>query len=206
MENMLLKYDEAHRTSYLCTMATLAMADGEVDQEESDLLKQMCTASELSAASVEKVVKAMNSPEEVDLATEMQNLKDTELRFYLATDMLMLVNADGEITEDEQKQIAILQARLNLSEDQFATLGKYVDAVQTYKQEGVSEDFLEKVGLADDFQKYGIPVDAFSTGKTVGEVVSKIAVGALEKKLEGTKAGAILSVAKDIGLFNGLGK
>ncbi|WP_157638181.1 TerB family tellurite resistance protein [Flexithrix dorotheae] len=204
MNNILLNFGKQERVSYLVALSTLAMADGEVEEGEVKLIQTMCENSELDGKETGVVMAAVYAPDNVDLVSHLDNLTSSDLRFSLMTDILLLVNADGELEEEEIAQVAQLKLRLNISNEQYATLGQYVNALQTFKNKGALDgQFLKEVGLESVFQKHGIPIAAFEAGNTVGQVLTNVALGVVEKQLEGTKAGAILGVAKELGLFSG---
>jgi hypothetical protein len=49
-------------------------------------------------------------------------------------------------------------------------------------------------------------MDAFNSGNTVGEIVTNVALSVVEKELEGTRTGVVVSVIKQLGLFSGRNK
>jgi len=204
-ENKLLAFEESKRTAYLVTLATLATADGEVDDEEAELIEQMCKEAQLTMKSKLQVLNALYDADSVNLEAQLALLKDGALKFYIVTDILTLVKADGEFTPDEVAEVGMLKAKMNMSDQQYEALNKYVDLAQSFSTEGVTNDFLDKVGLKDDFARLGIPADAFAQGTTVGEALGKSALGVASKHLEGTKLGTALEIGKAVGgVFGGI--
>lgn len=203
--NPLLQYSEEQRAAYLTVLSTLAMVDGEVDEEEAQLIEQMCKDSKLSFNNKMQVLNGLYKPDEVDLKPVLDSLKDTNLKFSLVADILKLVQADGEFTPDEVKQVALLKSSMLLSDAQFDAVNNYVDLATSMTSEGITNDFLEKAGLDKKFAELGIPADTFSAGTTVGEALGKAALGVVSKELEGTELGKALEIGKAMGgVFAGI--
>ncbi len=205
--NPLLQYTEEQRAAYLTILSTLAMVDGEVDEEEAQLIEEMCKDSKLSFAAKMQVLNGLYKPEEVELAPLMETLKNTSLKFSLVADILKLVQSDGEFTPEEVKQVAILKSSMLLSDAQYDAVNKYVEMASSVTSEGITSDFLEKAGLDKKFAELGIPADTFSAGTTIGEVLGKAALGVVSKELEGTELGKALEIGKAVGgVFAGIVK
>ena len=102
------------------------------------------------------------------------------------------------------EQAAKIRLQLSVSQEQYDTLVKYVNTARVFKEKGIIEgEFLKQAGLEEAFKKHGIPMEAFNDGNTVGEIVSNVALSVVEKELEGSRAGVIFSVVKELGLFSG---
>ncbi len=203
--NPLLNYTEEQRAAYLTVLSSLSLADGEVDDEEAQLVEQMCKDSQLSFKPKMQVLNALYTPDDTDVEASLDTLKETDLKFSLVADILKLVQADGEFTPDEVKEVAMLKSSLLLSDAQYDAVNKYVEMASSLTSEGITSDFLEKSGLDKKFAELGIPADTFSAGTTVGEALGKAALGVVSKELEGTKAGEILEIGKAVGgVFAGI--
>ena len=203
-ENFLTNFERKERVAYLVTLASLAMADGEVEEEERKLIETIADQADLDEAGKALVLSAIHAPEEVSFSDYFGLLTDSELRFHLMTDIVLMIYADSEAEKSELSEAAKIRLQLSITTDQFETLTAYVKAARTFKEKGIIEgEFLKQAGLEDAFKKYNIPMDAFNSGKTVGEIVTNVAITTVERELEGTRAGVVFSVVKELGLFSG---
>ena len=203
-ENFLVQFEKKQRVAYLVTLASLAMADGEVEEGEEKLIKSICDQAGLDEAGKALVISAVYNPEEVAFENYLGLLQDSDLRFHLMTDIVLMVYADGEAEKEELEQAAKIRLLLSITKEQYETLTAYVKAAQDFKEKGIIEgEFLKQAGLEEAFKKHDIPMEAFNNGQTVGEIVTNVALSVVEKELEGTKAGVIFKVAKGLGLFSG---
>ena len=203
-ENFLTQFEKKQRVAYLVTLGSLAMADGEVEEAEKKLIETICDNAGLDDAGKALVISAVYNPEEVTFENYLSLLQDSDLRFHLMADIVLMVYADGEAEKEELEQAAKIRLLLSISPEQYDTLTSYVKAAQAFKEKGIIEgEFLKQAGLEDAFKKHGIPMEAFNSGNTVGEIVTNVALGVVEKELEGTKAGVVLTVVKELGLFSG---
>ncbi|MEM1135007.1 MAG: hypothetical protein AAGI07_04145 [Bacteroidota bacterium] len=203
-QNFLTNFERKERVAYLVTLASLAMADGEVEPAEKKLIETICEGAELDDAGKALVLSSIYDPEKALFTNNLGLLKDSDLRFHLMTDIILMIYADSEMEQAELEQAAKIRLQLSISQQQYETLVQYVKAARTFKDQGIIEgEFLKQAGLEDAFKKYGIPMEAFKSGHTVGEVISNVALSVVEKELAGTRAGVIVSVVKELGIFSG---
>lgn len=195
MDNALLTQDENFRTSYLVILTSVATANRQNSQEEVAFMKQMCQAAQLSQASVQQVIKAMQNPSAADFSRHTQVLKNDDLRFSLVADIINLAYADGDIDADELQQIKNINRALNITDEQFDALSSYIKKANNSaeQQEGTPgwgniagnsgggvSDFLGKSGLAGMFSQANIPSKNFQSGSTIGTVLTGLAANFLQ--------------------------
>ncbi|MBT32754.1 MAG: hypothetical protein CMO01_24110 [Thalassobius sp.] len=203
-KNFLTNFEKKERVAYLVTLASLAMADGEVEDGEKQLVETICDDAEIDEAGKAIVISAVYEPEKITFSSYLSLLHNSDLRFHLMTDIILMVYADAEAEQEELEQAAKIRLQLSISQEQYDTLVKYVNTAKIFKEKGIIEgEFLKQAGLEEAFKKNGIPMEAFNSGETVGEIVTNVAISVVEKELKDTKAGIIFSVVKELGLFSG---
>ncbi|NJO02369.1 MAG: TerB family tellurite resistance protein, partial [Bacteroidia bacterium] len=162
-----LNQSEEVKTAYLVTMVAISTADRENTAEEVAFVDQMSAEAGLLEDSQAKVREAVRDSPGIDLNAQLEQLKDNEIKFALLTDLLNLSYADGELEKEEVDAIRQIQAKLEVSDEQFDALEKYVkeankevedqdgNAVMTAvgQPKEVKQNFLERVGLMVYFKK-----------------------------------------------------
>ncbi len=202
---LLLNYDEEQRATYLTVLASLALADGEVQEEEAKLIETMCAETKLSFRPKMQVLNALYLPNSVEIAPLIERLSESNLKYSLLADILKMVQANGELTPKEAKEVAKLKGMLLLNDAQYEVVDKYVKMAAQLTAQGVTDDFLAQSGLDKKFAEVGIPLEAFQKGNTIGEVIGQAALGIASKELAGTKVGELLEIGKAVGgVFAGL--
>lgn len=213
-QNPLLQYDESLRTSYLVLLASIATADHENSEGEIAFMQQMAAVSELGANHIQEVTKAMTSPSSVDFQGHFARMKQSDLKYALAADIINMVQADGDMDQGELNQVARINTALDISQEQFNVMTEYVqEANNQAKQQvgtpglmglmggsesdgggtdmgnllGMATDFLSKSGLSSKFQQAGIPAQNFESGSTLGTVLTGLASSLIQSKLGGTQ-------------------
>lgn len=224
-----LSVSEDLRTSYLVVLAATTSADQESSSEEIAFMEQMAIAANLSEENRKIVKKATEDINSTNLSGHLEDFKDNDLRFSLMADMLNVCYADGNLNQDEIKQLDQINQVLGINEEQFKALQQYVTTAnkEAEKVEGNPElkkapqkananteaegkepkeekSFLEKTGLGNMLQGMGIPVDNFQNGSTVGTALTSTAFTLLQTYVTAnTKAGQENSLGDTIGGFIG---
>ncbi|MGF1534466.1 MAG: hypothetical protein ACFCUI_12240 [Bernardetiaceae bacterium] len=197
--NALLQYDQPLRTAYLSVLAGIATADHQNTPEEVAFIEQMAAAAELSDNGWKMVQTALSNPS--NIRPQLEQLKDSDLKFSLLTDVLNLCYADGSMDEKEAAQVAQITDVLAISQAQFQTIMQYVQkANQVAEQQetnpamlgltggGNIGDFLGQSGLLGMFQQNNIPTQNFQSGSTIGTMLTGMAASFLQNKLTGGAA------------------
>lgn len=209
-----LEASEDLRTSYLVVLGAITTADKENSEEEVAFMEQMSIAAELSGDNKERVKNSLKNTKSVNLSKELKDFEGDDLRFSLMADVLNLVYADGDLDKNEVKQLEKVQTTLEISEEQYDALQKYVKAANkaaekkagnpNIKKKGEEEgtNFLEASGMNNMFKQLGIPVDNFSNGSTIGTALTGTAFFLLQNYVKGNTKGEN-SLGDKIGDFVG---
>ncbi len=196
-----LSQTEEVRTAYLAIMAALSSADHDNSEEEIAFMEQMASVAGLSESSVEEVKEAMKNPSGLDLQAKLVNFKGNDLKFALVTDMLNLSYSDGELEAEEVNQIKQVNQILEISDEQYEALVKYVQEANKLaaEEEGTPEvdkdgnpkaernNFLSSTGLENTFQKLNIPTKNFKSGSTITTALTSAAFYLVQSYMSGSQ-------------------
>ena len=158
------------RTDYLCVVASLAGADGHVDEVEISRLREWCQALDLSDSEIGQVLASAATPDKVRLRETIGRLRTSPLRFSIITDLLFIAYADGGYSETEHSEVAAIAGQLDVNATQLAAIEKYVVAVrQAQTAEGVAMVDFKKLGgdVAAGLASAGVPVAAVAISGSV---------------------------------------
>lgn len=167
-EHPLKKYSEKEKVAYLSIVATLVSADGEVSDKEIANIRALCKAVDLSAEGIGKIIAVAENPNTAPINQYINDLKSSELRFTLLTDMWFLAYADEKLETSEINHINEIGSKLNVSQEQIAALKKYVDAVIKASKAGEGANMKDLGGdVAATLAATGIPLGAVAVSGTV---------------------------------------
>jgi uncharacterized tellurite resistance protein B-like protein len=166
METQLLQnYSEAEKTAYLSAIAALATADRQASEPEQEFLQRLAQQAGLSAGSAQQVLAAAQSSSNQSIQQSLDQLKGSDLRFSLVTDLISFARADGAYSNEEEAMVSKMAAYLGVNEEQKATLENVVDQAANVPhdaQDPGKQSFLG--GLGDKLSNVGIPKGALLTG------------------------------------------
>ena len=166
METQLLQnYSEAEKTAYLSTIASLATADRQASAPETEFLQHLAQQSGLSAGSAQQVLAAAQDSTNQSIQQNLDQLKSSDLRFSLVTDLISFARADGAYSNNEEAMISKIAEYLGINPTQKATLENVVDQAANVPhdaQDPAKQSFLS--GLGDKLSNVGIPKSALLTG------------------------------------------
>jgi uncharacterized tellurite resistance protein B-like protein len=166
METQLLQnYSETEKTAYLSAIAALATADRQASEPEQEFLQRLAQQAGLSAGSAQQVLAAAQSSSNQSIQQSLDQLKGSDLRFSLVTDLISFARADGSYSNDEEAMVSKMAAYLGVSEEQKATLENVVDQAANVPhdaQDPGKQGFLG--GLGDKLSSVGIPKGALMAG------------------------------------------
>ena len=166
METQLLQnYSEAEKTAYLSVVASLATADRQASAPEAEFLQHLAQQAGLSAGSTQQVLAAAQDASNQSIQQNLDQLKNSDLRFSLVTDLISFARADGAYSNNEEAMIAKMADYLGVNPEQKATLENVVDqaaSVPHDAQDPGKQGFLG--GLGDKLSNVGIPKSALLTG------------------------------------------
>ena len=166
METQLLQnYSEAEKTAYLSTIAALATADRQASAPELEFLQRLTQQAGLSQAAAQQVLHAGQDSTNQSIQQNLDQLKGSDLRFSLVTDLISFARADGAYSNDEEAMVSKISSYLGIKSEQKATLENVVDQAANVPhdaQDPGKQGFLS--GLGDKLSSVGIPKGALLTG------------------------------------------
>lgn len=168
--HLLAGYSDREKSAYLGAVATVAMTDSQVNDEEIDFLRTLGEAAQLPADEIDRVIAAASQPSAAHLQRDLDALKGSELRYSLITDVVSFAKADGHFTTEEAEGISKMANYLGVNEAQFKAMAEFVDHSATPVGGGVNAiqpEQLNSSGFGDRFKQLGIPPGAMQALLTV---------------------------------------
>lgn len=166
METQLLQnYSEAEKTAYLSAIAALATADRQASAPEAEFLQRLAQQAGLSDGATRQVLAAADSADNSTVQQSLDQLKSSDLRYSLVTDLISLARADGAYSAGEEEMVAKMSAYLGINPEQKQTLESVVDqaaSVPHDAQDPGKQGFLSSIG--DKLSNVGIPKGALMAG------------------------------------------
>lgn len=114
------------RIDYARIVAAVAGADADLDVDEVESLRGLCSALGLPPGATEGVLLFAEKPSPDHVRESVEALRDSNLRATLITDLVALAMSDGKYHISERKQIHALAALLLVPEKEIATIEDYV--------------------------------------------------------------------------------
>jgi uncharacterized tellurite resistance protein B-like protein len=166
METQLLQnYSDAEKTAYLSAIASLATADRQATAPEAEFLQRLAQQAGLSPDATRQVLTAADSADNSTVQQSLDQLKSSDLRYSLVTDLISLARADGTYSAGEEEMVGKMAAYLGINPEQKQTLESVVDqaaSVPHDPQDPNKQGFLSSIG--DKLSNVGIPKGALMAG------------------------------------------
>jgi uncharacterized tellurite resistance protein B-like protein len=166
MDNQLLQnYSEAEKTAYLSAMAALSTADRQASEAEIEFLQRLTQQAGLSGESAQRVIAAASDSTNQSIQQNLDQLKSSDLRFSLVTDLISFARADGAYSNDEEAMVGKMATYLGVNQEQKQALENVVDQAANVAhdpQDPGKQGFLG--GLGDKLSNVGIPKGALMAG------------------------------------------
>lgn len=166
METQLLQnYSEPEKTAYLSAIAALATADRQATAPEAEFLQRLAQQAGLSDEATRQVLTAADSADNSTVQQSLDQLKGSDLRYSLITDLISFARADGTYSPGEEEMVGKMAAYLGVNPEQKQTLENVVDqaaSVQHDPQDPGKQGFLSSIG--DKLSNVGIPKGALMAG------------------------------------------
>jgi len=166
METQLLQnYSETEKTAYLSAIAALATADRQASAPEAEFLQRLAQQAGLSDGATRQVLAAADSADNRTVQQSLDQLKGSDLRYSLVTDLISLARADGNYSAGEEEMVSKMAAYLGINPEQQHTLESVVDqaaSVPHDAQDPGKQGFLSSIG--DKLSNVGIPKGALMAG------------------------------------------
>ena len=165
----LIDFSDDEKIEYLCVVASIAIADGDVSNEEISKLREICKQVKLSASGMGKVLSFAENPSSDEVHDILTKLSDSQLKFTLITDMIFLAFADTKFSEHEKVEIKRVAKELRISQEQVDSIEAYVKAVLKAQQSGKATDDLKRLGgdVAAGLTSAGVPIGAVAVSGSV---------------------------------------
>src|SRR5687768_4593235 len=158
-DKLLKDYSDIEKGSYLGAIASIATADRTASEEELEYIMALADSADLSDQQKAAVERAATELSGDELKTCLDNLKNSDLRFSLITDLIAFAESDQNYTPEEKANIEKIAQYLNINQQQFSLLDQFVKktaetnaAPEQMQQQG----FLGSLGLEDKFKNAGI--------------------------------------------------
>lgn len=166
METQLLQnYSEPEKTAYLSAIAALATADRQATAPEAEFLQRLAQQAGLSQEAIRQVLTAADSADNHTVQQSLDQLRSSDLRYSLVTDLISLARADGTYSPGEEEMVGKMAAYLGINPEQKQTLESVVDqaaSVPHDPQDPNKQGFLSSIG--DKLSNVGIPKGALMAG------------------------------------------
>jgi len=147
---------ESDRGPFLKALAHIAAVDDSVDLDEKELLKNYTDAWDLGKQQKSEVEQVLESETSFTLNNLVSEFSESGTRFLLVQELMRLAYADGTYGEAERKEIAGIAKRMDMSEEEFREVEKWMGRGQAWgasdaDEDGPGEEELEEVlGREDD--------------------------------------------------------
>ena len=166
-EKLLRDYSDIEKGSYLGAIASIATADRTASEEELEYIQTLADSAELSSEQKEAVQRAATELSGEELQACLDNLKGSELRFSLVTDLIAFAESDQNYTAEEKANIEKIASYLNINQQQFSLLNQFVKKTAETKPEPEQmqqQGFLGSLGLEEKFKNSGINFGSLTKG------------------------------------------
>lgn len=146
---------ETDREPFLKALAHIAAVDDSVDLNEKQLLDQYAEAWALGGQSKAEVKEVLENTSSFTLNHLVSEFSESGTRFLLIQELMRLAYADGTYGEAERKEIAGIAKRMDMSEDEFREVEKWMGRGQAWRtpadeDDAPGEEELEEVLGRDD--------------------------------------------------------
>ena len=166
-EKLLKDYSDLEKGSYLGAIASIATADRAASEEELEYIQALADSADLSAEQKEAVERAATELSGEELQACLDNLKSSDLRFSLVTDLIAFAESDQNYTPEEKANIEKIARYLNINKEQYSLLNQFVQKTAETKAEPEQmqeQSFLGSLGLEDKFKNSGINFGSLTKG------------------------------------------
>lgn len=197
-EEVFSQYSEAEKTAYLSVVASLATADRQATQEEGEFLSQMAQVMGLSQQGVQQVQQAAQDSSNESIKGNLDQLRNSNLRYSLVTDLVSFARADGAYSNDEEAMVSKISAYLGVNQQQVQTIENVVhqtQQAQAQQPEQAPQGLMDTLG--DKLRSVGIPPQA-----ALGGLIAVAAPMVLSRVMGGNRGGMMGGMG---GMGGGLG-
>lgn len=119
----LSKLNEEQRIAFMKALASLANADGKLDAEEVDFIKQVAIIYGVPEKRVEEILQAKNEDEIVEAVKIIDNRRAA---LELIKEMCILAHADNELTDSEIMLIGRVGQAMGIELEKIEQISQWV--------------------------------------------------------------------------------
>ena len=206
-EKLLKDYSDVEKGSYLGAIASIATADRTASEEELEYIQALADSAELSVEQKQAVERAATELSGEELQTCLDNLKASDLRYSLVTDLIAFAESDQNYTEEEKANIEKIAQYLNINKQQFSLLDQFVKKTKetnVQPEQMQQQGFLGSPGLEDKFKNSGINFGSLAKG-LLGFAGPMILGSLLSRGMRGRSGGGLGSLTSMLNGGRGLG-
>ncbi|RAK64588.1 TerB family tellurite resistance protein [Hymenobacter edaphi] len=200
-EEVFSQYSEPEKTAYLSVIASLATADRQASQPEGEFLSQMAQVMGLSPQSTQQVLQAAQDSTNDTIKTNLDQLRGSNLRYSLVTDLVSFARADGSYANDEEVMVNKISQYLGVNQQQVQTIENVVQQTQqaqVQQPEQAPQGLMDSLG--DKLRSVGIPPQA-----ALGGLIAVAAPMVLSRVMGGNRGGGLGGMMGGGGLGSVLG-
>ena len=121
--NILAKLNDNQKIAFMQALASLANADGKLDPEEIEFIKNVAVIYGVPEARVQEILSAKNADEVVDAVKIIDNRRAA---LELIKEMCILAHADNELTDDEVLLIGRVGQAMGVELEKIEQISRWV--------------------------------------------------------------------------------
>lgn len=200
-EEVFSQYAEPEKTAYLSVIASLATADRQASHQEGEFLSQMAQVMGLSPQSTQQVLQAAQDSTNETIKANLDQLRSSNLRYSLVTDLVGFARADGAYSNDEEAMVNKISQYLGVNQQQVQAIENVVSQTQqaqTQQPEQAPQGLMDSLG--DKLRSVGIPPQA-----ALGGLIAIAAPMVLSRVMGGNRGGMGGMMGGMGGMGGGLG-
>ena len=166
-EKLLKDYSDLEKGAYLGAIASIATADRTASEEEMEFIEALADSAELSPEQKEAVRRSATELSGEELNRCLEELKGSDLRFSLNTDLIAFAESDQNYSAEEKANIEKIAQHLNINQQQFSLLDQFVQKTKETEvapEQVQQQGFLGSLGLEDKFKNAGINFGSLTKG------------------------------------------
>ena len=167
-------YSDVEKGAYLGAIASLATADRSAGEEELEYIEALCESANLSEEQNNLIRSAATTEmSDIDLKRCLDELKSSDLRFSLISDVIAFAEADKTYSEEEKQNVQKIATYLGVNKEQFSLLDQFTKkaVAEVPKQAEALEseqtspgNFLDGLGFGDKLKSAGINKNSLLKG------------------------------------------
>ncbi|MEJ7626266.1 MAG: TerB family tellurite resistance protein [Ferruginibacter sp.] len=167
-------YSNIEKGAYLGAIASIATADRTASEEELEYLEALTESANLTEEQGELIRQAASSEmSDSDLTRCLDELKNSDLRFSLVSDVIAFAEADESYSEEEKRYVEKIATHLGVNQEQFSLLDQFTkkavkevpnQAAALESEETSPNSFFESLGFGDKLKNAGINKNSLFRG------------------------------------------